>query len=73
MRYSASEKLEIIRLVEGSSLSVRQTLRRLDINKSTFYNWLKRYQDDGVDYRYINAIKVNIFLILQALPFQRLG
>ena len=49
MRYSASEKLEIIRLVEGSSLSVRQTLRRLDINKSTFYNWLKRYQDDGVD------------------------
>ena len=73
MRYSASEKLEIIRLVEGSSLSVRQTLRRLDINKSSFYNWLKRYQDDGVDYRYINAIKVNIFLILQALPFQRLG
>ena len=49
MRYSASEKLEILRLVEGSSLSVRQTLRRLDIHKSTFYNWLKRYQEDGVD------------------------
>ena len=49
MRYSASEKLEIIRLVEGSSLSVRQTLHRLDIHKSTFYNWLKRYQDDGVE------------------------
>ena len=49
MRYSASEKLEIIRLVEGSGLSVRQTLRGLDIHKPTFYNWLKRYQDDGVE------------------------
>jgi len=49
MRYSASEKLEIIHLVENSSLSVRQTLARLDIHKSTFYSWLKRYQDGGVD------------------------
>jgi putative transposase len=30
-------------------LSVRQTLARLDIHKSTFYNWLKRYRDSGVD------------------------
>ena len=29
MRYSASEKYEIIRLVEQSSLSVKQTLLRL--------------------------------------------
>ena len=42
MRYSASEKYEIIRLVESSSLSVRQMLRRLDIHRSTFYNWLHR-------------------------------
>ena len=49
MRYSASEKYEIIRLVEDSSLSIRQTLRRLDIHRSTFYNWLQRYQDNGVD------------------------
>lgn len=49
MRYSASEKYEIIRLVEESSLPIRQTLRQLDIGKSTFYNWLKRYQDDGID------------------------
>ena len=49
MRYSASEKYEIIRLVESSSLSVRQTLRRLDIHRSTFYNWLHRYQDNGID------------------------
>jgi putative transposase len=49
MRYSASEKYEIIQLVEQSSLSVRQTLARLDIQKSTFYNWLKRYRDGGID------------------------
>ena len=49
MRYCASEKFEIIRLVEESSLPVRKTLRQLDIHKSTFYNWLKRYQEHGVD------------------------
>ncbi len=49
MRYSADEKYEIIRLVEQSSLSVRQTLARLDIRKSTFYGWLKRYQSGGID------------------------
>lgn len=49
MRYSASEKLEIIRLVERSALSVRQTLLRLDIHKSTFYNWLKRFHEGGID------------------------
>ena len=49
MRYSASEKYEIIQLVEQSSLSVRQTLARLDIHQSTFYSWLKRYRDDGID------------------------
>ncbi len=49
MRYSASEKSEIIRLVEQSNLSVRQTLLRLGIGKSTFYNWLKRCQLGGID------------------------
>ena len=49
MRYSASEKYEIIQLVERSDLSVRKTLAHLDIRKSTFYNWLKRYRDDGID------------------------
>ncbi len=49
MRYSGSEKAEIIRLVEQSSLSVRQTLERLDIRRSTFYNWLQRYDEGGLD------------------------
>ena len=49
MRYSASEKYEIIRLVEQSSLSVKQTLARLDIHRSTFYAWLRRYEFGGID------------------------
>jgi putative transposase len=49
MRYSAADKYEIIQLVQNSALSVRQTLARLDILKSTFYNWLKRYQENGMD------------------------
>ena len=49
MRYSSSDKYEVIQLVQNSDLSVRQTLVRLDIHKSTFYNWLKRYQEYGID------------------------
>ena len=37
MRYPASEKLEIIRTVEGSHLPVKQTLDMLCIPRSTFY------------------------------------
>ena len=46
MRYTADEKREIIKLVEQSSLPISQTLKRLDINKSTFYNWLGLYPVD---------------------------
>lgn len=49
MRYSASEKYEIIRTVERSSLPVKKTLQRLDIRRSTFYAWLKRFDEDGID------------------------
>jgi putative transposase len=44
MRYAAAEKLEIIRLVEQSSLSVRHTLAQLGIPRSTFYCWYDRYR-----------------------------
>ena len=37
MRLTAAEKHEIIRLVEGSDLSVRRTLRELGVHRSTFY------------------------------------
>ena len=37
MRYPASEKLEIIRLVEQSHLPATRTLDKLGIAKTTFY------------------------------------
>jgi putative transposase len=48
-RSSASEKLEIIRIVEGSSLPVQQTLAELDIPRSTFYRWYDRYLETGYE------------------------
>lgn len=49
MRYSAAEKLEIIRLVEQSDLSVKQTLEQLGVGRSSFYRWYRAYVDHGVD------------------------
>jgi putative transposase len=49
MRYAAAEKLEIIRLVEQSSLSVRHTLTQLGIPRSTFYCWYDRYRARDAD------------------------
>ncbi len=43
MRLSQAEKMEIIRIVEGSELSVRRTLKELGVNHSTFYGWYRRY------------------------------
>ena len=47
MRYPASEKLEIIRLVERSHLPVRRTLEKLGIPRTTFYRWYGRHQSVG--------------------------
>ena len=44
MRYPASEKLEIIHLVERSHLPVRRTLAKLGIPTTTFYRWYDRYR-----------------------------
>src|SRR5271157_726118 len=49
MRYSGSEKLEIIKLVEQSTLSVCRTLASIGIPRSTFYDWYSRYQDGGIE------------------------
>jgi putative transposase len=49
MRYPASEKLEIIRLVETSPLPVRRTLAQIGIPKSTFYAWYDRYLTGGLE------------------------
>ncbi len=47
MRYPASEKLEIIRLVERSHLSVRRTLAQIGVPPATFYRWYDLYQIGG--------------------------
>ena len=47
MRHTAAEKYEIIRLVEGSDLPARHTLRELQVNRSTFYAWYHRYTQRG--------------------------
>jgi transposase InsO family protein/transposase-like protein len=49
MRYTASEKLEIIRIVERSHLAVRRTLEQIGIPRATFYRWYDLYQMGGPD------------------------
>ena len=49
MRYPASEKLEVIRIVEQSHLPAKQTLDRLGIARPTFYRWYDLYLRFGED------------------------
>ena len=48
-RYSQAEKMEIIRMVETSELTVKQTLIELDVPRSTFYDWYRRYLAGGYE------------------------
>jgi putative transposase len=47
MRYPASEKLEIIAIVEQSHLPAKRTLDHLGIAHRTFYRWYDRYREGG--------------------------
>lgn len=49
MRFTASEKQEIIHTVVRSELGVNRTLLKLGINKSSFYGWYKAYSEHGID------------------------
>ena len=49
MRYGQAQKMEIIRLVENSKLSVRSTLKELGVRRSTFYEWYRKYREEGYD------------------------
>jgi len=49
MRYPASEKLEIIRIVEQSHLPIKATLDKLAIPRPTFYRWYDRFLAHGVE------------------------
>ena len=41
--------MEIIRLVEQSELPVKRTLEELDVNRSSFYQWYRQYEENGYD------------------------
>ena len=41
--------MEVIRIVEDSELSVKRTLQELEIKRSTFYEWYKRYKEEGYE------------------------
>ena len=47
MRYPASEKLEIIRIVEQAHLPAKLTLDKLGVPRRTFYRWYDRYLEGG--------------------------
>jgi transposase-like protein len=47
MRYPASEKLEIIQLVERSHLPVKQTLAKIGVSRPTFYRGYDLYRRVG--------------------------
>jgi len=47
MRCPASEKAEIIKLVEQSHLPAKRTLDKLGIPRVTFYRWYDRYREGG--------------------------
>jgi len=49
MRFTQSDKYEIILLVQKSELSLSKTLVELGIHKSTFYNWYNAYLQGGYD------------------------
>ena len=49
MRYPASEKAEIIELVEQSHLPAKRTLDKLGIPRATFYRWYDRYRGGGAE------------------------
>jgi transposase InsO family protein len=49
IRYKPEEKLEIIHLVEHSNLPVNRTLEELQVPRSTFYDWYRKYQELGPD------------------------
>ena len=44
---SPEEKREIIHIVEHSILSVTETLKELDVPRSSFYRWYGAYLEEG--------------------------
>ena len=54
MNYPAAAKLELIRLVERSHLSVRRTPDQLGVSRPIFYRWYdlyRRFSEKGLEDR----------------------
>ena len=45
---SKDQKMDIIRQVESSGLSISQALKKLDMPRSTYYRWKKKLRTMGV-------------------------
>ena len=45
----ATEKLKLIRLIEGSDLSITDALAKYDISISTYYRWKRRLRTSGIN------------------------
>ena len=46
---SAAEKAEVIALVTGSELSCRRALAQVGLPRGTYYRWLKRQTEGGLE------------------------
>lgn len=49
MRFTPTEKFELIQLVERNDTAFTQTLQELGIHKSMFYNWYNLYLQNIYD------------------------
>ena len=49
MMRTASEKLAIIRLVEGSELSVSRTHDEIKVSRTSFFRWYAAYEEARLD------------------------
>lgn len=67
MRLTAEEKQEIIHLVIRSNIGIALTLRKIGLNKSTFYKWDRLYSEHGID----GLQPVNELLKGNSLPFNK--
>ena len=46
---SRNEKMELIRLIEGSELGISDALARYDIPRSTYYRWKRKLRTMGIN------------------------
>jgi transposase InsO family protein len=45
---SRNQKMEIIRLIEGSDLNISDALGKFDVPRSTYYRWMQKYRTMGI-------------------------